>query len=237
MINGRCRVGALCGARLIDKRGGIPSLHALRDDGVGDVLRYDIPYAASGQVIGLLGGSFDPAHAGHAHITRESLKRFGLDQVWWLVSPGNPLKERGPAPMEARIAQAREVMDHPRVTVTGIEERLGTRYTAQTLRALQQLYPQQRFVWLMGSDNLAQFHLWQDWKSIAETVPMGILARPGQRISARMSRAASLYAPYRIAGRYSHLLGRADPPAWCFVNVPMMDVSSSAIRARGEWSA
>jgi nicotinate-nucleotide adenylyltransferase len=203
----------------------------------GAVLRFDLPYASAGQVIGLLGGSFDPAHAGHAHITREALKRFGLDQVWWLVSPGNPLKAHGPAPLETRIAQARSVMSHPRVLVTGIEARLGTRYTAQTLRALQRLYQNQRFVWLMGADNLAQFHLWQDWRAIAVSVPMGILARPGQRISARMSRAATLYAPYRIAGRDSRLLAHAQAPAWCFVNVPMMDVSSSAIRAAGAWSA
>jgi nicotinate-nucleotide adenylyltransferase len=200
-------------------------------------LRHDIPYAAPGQVIGLLGGSFDPAHAGHAHITREALKRFGLDCVWWLVSPGNPLKTRGPAPMEQRMAQARKVLTHPRVCVTGIEARLGTRYTAQTVQALQRLYPRQRFVWLMGADNLAQFHLWQDWRGIVNSVPMGILARPGQRISARMSRAAAFYAPYRIAGRHSQQLARASAPAWCFVNVPMMDVSSSAIRAAGAWSA
>ena len=200
-------------------------------------MRHDIPYAAPGQVIGLLGGSFDPAHAGHAHITREALKRFGLDQVWWLVSPGNPLKSHGPAPMDQRLEQARAVMQHPRVKVTGIEERLGTRYTAATLRALQTIYPKQRFVWLMGADNLAQFHLWQDWQDIVHSVPMGILARPGQRISARMSRAATLYAPYRIPGRFSQKLALARAPAWCFVNVPMMDVSSSAIRASGEWSA
>lgn len=200
-------------------------------------MRHDIPYAAPGQVIGLLGGSFDPAHAGHAHITREALKRFGLDQVWWLVSPGNPLKSHGPAPMDQRLEQARAVMQHPRVKVTGIEERLGTRYTAATLRALQAIYPKQQFVWLMGADNLAQFHLWQDWQDIVHSVPMGILARPGQRISARMSRAATLYAPYRIPGRFSQKLAHARAPAWCFVNVPMMDVSSSAIRASGEWSA
>ncbi|WP_299417588.1 nicotinate-nucleotide adenylyltransferase [uncultured Sulfitobacter sp.] len=201
------------------------------------VLRHDIPYAAAGQAIGLLGGSFDPAHAGHAHITREALKRFGLDQVWWLVSPGNPLKSHGPAPIADRLAQARAVMAHPRVRVTAIEARLGTRYTAQTLRGLQRLYPAQRFVWLMGADNLAQFHLWQDWQDIAQRVPLGIIARPGQRISARMSRAATLYAPYRIAGQSSRQLAHADAPAWCFINVPMMDVSSSAIRAAGGWSA
>ncbi len=201
------------------------------------VLRYDIPYAAPGQVIGLLGGSFDPAHKGHAHITREALKRFGLDQVWWLVSPGNPLKAHGPASIAERIERAREIIKHPNVRVTGIEERLQTRFTAQTLRALQQLYPKARFVWLMGADNLAQFHLWQDWKNIAARVPIGVLARPGQRISARLSRAASLYAPYRIAGRNSRQLAHVPAPAWCFVNVPMMDVSSSAIRAAGDWSA
>jgi len=199
-------------------------------------VRYDIPFATRGQVIGLLGGSFDPAHAGHAHISREALKRFGLDQVWWLVSPGNPLKEHGPAPMEARIGHARRIIEHPRITVTGIEQRLGTRYTAQTLRALQQLYPAQRFVWLMGADNLAQFHLWQDWRQIMQSVPVGVLARPGERISARTSKAASVFVSYRIAGRYSSLLGEAQTPAWCFVNVPMMDISSSAIRAAGDWS-
>lgn len=200
-------------------------------------MRHDFPYAAPGQVIGLLGGSFDPAHAGHAHISREALKRFGLDRVWWLVSPGNPLKKHGPAPLDKRVRRAREVMQHPRVEVTDIEAHLSTRYTAQTLAKLRAMYPQVRFVWLMGADNLAQFHHWQDWRQIMETVPVGVLARPGQRISARMSRAAALYAPYRISGRHAQLLARAQAPAWCFVNVPMVDLSSSAIRAAGAWSA
>ncbi len=200
-------------------------------------MRHQLPYAAPGQVIGLLGGSFDPAHTGHAHITREALKRFGLDRVWWMVSPGNPLKARGPAALDARMARARQVMQHPRVEVTDIEARLGTRYTAQTIAKLQTLYPQVRFVWLMGADNMAQFHLWQDWQGIMQSVPIGVLARPGQRISARLSRAAALYAPYRIPGRFGHLLGRSDAPAWCFVNVPMNDASSTAIRAKGGWSA
>jgi len=195
------------------------------------------PYAAAGQVIGLLGGSFDPAHEGHAHITREALKRFGLDRVWWLVSPGNPLKEHGPAPLPQRVAQACKIMQHPSVNVTDLEAHLGTRYTAQTLAALRARYPRVRFVWLMGADNLAQLHQWQDWRDIMDSVPVGVLARPGQRISARMSRAASLYAPYRIAGRNSQMLGHAPAPAWCFVNVPMIDISSSAIRAAGKWSA
>ncbi|WP_299152265.1 nicotinate-nucleotide adenylyltransferase [uncultured Tateyamaria sp.] len=200
-------------------------------------MRHAYPLARPGQVIGLLGGSFDPAHEGHAHITREAMKRFGLDRVWWLVSPGNPLKSRGPAPLDKRMAHARAVMQHPRVTVTDIEARLGTRYTAQTLAALMRAYPGVRFVWLMGADNLVQFHLWQDWAWIMQNVPVGVLARPGDRISARTSPAARLYRDYRIAGWASHLLGRAQPPAWCFVNVAMSGQSSSAIRAAGTWGA
>ncbi len=196
-----------------------------------------LPLALPGQVIGLLGGSFDPAHRGHAHITREAIKRFGLAHVWWLVSPGNPLKDRGPAPMAQRLARARDVMQHPRVVVTDAEARLGTRFTAETLAALRARAPGVCFVWLMGADNLAQFHLWQDWRQIMAHVPVGVLARPGQRISARMSRAAALYGRYRIPGRHSQLLAHAETPAWCFVNVPMVDVSSSAIRARGEWTS
>ncbi|KIC50126.1 nicotinate-nucleotide adenylyltransferase [Tateyamaria sp. ANG-S1] len=195
-----------------------------------------IPYARPGQIIGLLGGSFDPAHAGHVHITREAMKRFGLTHVWWLVSPGNPLKTQGPAPLHSRMERARQIMQHPRVTVTDVEARLGTRYTAETIAALQARCPGVRFVWLMGADNLAQFHLWQDWTWIMEHVPVGVLARPGDRISARMSPAARLYRHRRISGRASQLLGRADAPAWCFVNVAMTAQSSTAIRAQGGWA-
>ncbi|MEM8578104.1 MAG: nicotinate-nucleotide adenylyltransferase [Pseudomonadota bacterium] len=194
------------------------------------------PFATSGQIIGLLGGSFDPAHEGHVHITRQAIARFGLTQCWWLVSPGNPLKARGPAPLAQRLARARAVMRDPRVTVTDIEARLGTRYTAQTLAALRARYPGVRFVWLMGADNLAQLHLWQDWHAIMRSVPVGVLARPGMRISARRSRAAQFYAEGRISGRASHLLGMARAPAWCFVNVPMTPASSTAIRAAGDWA-
>ena len=141
------------------------------------------PVAKPGQVIGLLGGSFDPPHAGHVHITKAALKRFGLDHVWWLVSPANPLKKHGPAPLADRVLAARALMRHPRVTVTGIEAQLGTRYTAETLRALQGRYAGVRFVWLMGADNLAQFHRWQDWRWIMDHVPVGVMARPGRLAS------------------------------------------------------
>ncbi len=194
------------------------------------------PFLRSGQSVGLLGGSFDPPHEGHVHITREAMKLFGLDRVWWLISPGNPLKARGPAPIAQRLAAARAIMDHPRVSVTDIEARLGTRITADTIAALKARYPGVRFVWLMGADNLAAVHLWKDWQYIFDAVPVGVLARPGARISARMSPAARLYRRFRIDGQASQLLGRAEAPAWSFVNAPMVAHSSTAIRRAGGWS-
>lgn len=200
-------------------------------------MRTGWPVAGRGQSVGLLGGSFDPAHDGHAHITREALKRFGLDHVWWLVSPGNPLKTRGPAPLDKRLEKARAVMDHPRVQVTDIEARLGTRYTAETLRRLLARYPDVRFVWLMGADNLAQLHHWQDWRQIMEMVPVGVLARPGDRISARRSVAAQHYDTARLPGPASQLLATRTAPCWCYINLPLSSASSSAIRAEGAWGA
>ena len=117
-------------------------------------MRAGFPKAAKGMVIGLLGGSFDPAHSGHVHITREALKRMGLDRVWWLVSPGNPLKARGPAPLADRMARAKAVMRDPRVVVSDLEARLGTVRTVDTIAALQAIYPGVRFVWLMGRNRL-----------------------------------------------------------------------------------
>lgn len=198
--------------------------------------RNGMPFARAGQVVGLLGGSFDPAHDGHVHITRAALSRFGLDRVWWLVSPANPLKKHGPAPLADRIARAKKVMTHPQVAVTDIEAHLGTRYTAQTIAALQTCYPDVRFVWLMGADNLAQFHRWQDWQDIMARVPVGVLARPGDRISARTSRAARQYRENRLIGRAAALLGKADAPAWAFINLPMSQTSSTAIRNAGAWA-
>lgn len=202
----------------------------------GPLLFQGFPYAAPGQVIGLLGGSFDPAHAGHVHITLQALKRFGLDHVWWLVSPGNPLKARGPAPLDRRLERARALMQHPRVKVTDIEARLGTRYTAESLVQIRRLYPRNRFVWLMGADNLAQFHQWQDWQEIMETVPIGVMARPGDRISARRSVASQRYDFARLPGHASQLLPTFEAPAWCYINLPLSDASSTAIRAAGKWA-
>ena len=184
-------------------------------------------------VIGLLGGSFDPAHEGHAHITREAIKRMGLDFVWWLVSPGNPLKARQPAPMAARLRQARAVIPDPRVVVTDLELRLGTRATADTLVRLRAIYPGVHFVWLMGADNLVQFHKWARWRDILRAVPVGVLARPGSGVAARMSVAARAFRVHQVARGEG--LGARPAPAWVFLNMPLNAASSSAIRARGEW--
>ena len=198
-------------------------------------MRYALPHARPGEVIGLLGGSFDPAHAGHAHVTREALKRLGLDRVWWLVSPGNPLKSKGPAPMADRLARARDVIDHPRVVITDIEARLGTRYTAETLQQLFRLYPRTRFVWLMGADNLAGFHRWERWQDIMSALPVAVIARPGQRGAARMAPAARRFRTDRLREGAVSRLAWAEAPAWCLINVPMVALSSSAIRAAGGW--
>lgn len=193
------------------------------------------PIALPGQRIGLLGGSFDPPHPGHAHITRWALKSFGLDRVWWLVSPGNPLKPDAPADLDRRLAAARAVMRHPRVTITDLEARLGTRYTAETLAALQRRHAGVRFVWLMGADNLAGFHRWDRWTEILDRVPVGVLARPGQQLRAGLSPAAQRYARWRLPPHLARALPLASTPAWVLLTGRMLDLSSSTLRARGVW--
>jgi nicotinate-nucleotide adenylyltransferase len=196
-------------------------------------MRQGFPVATRGMVVGLLGGSFDPAHEGHVHITREALKRMGLDQVWWLVTPGNPLKARQPAPLADRLARAQAAMRHPKVKVTALEASLGTRTTVDTVARLQAIYPGVTFVWLMGADNLVQFHRWDRWRDILRSVAVGVLARPGSGVRARLSVAARAFRVHRVA-RGESLRGR-KPPVWAFVNLPMHYASSSAIRAQGGW--
>ncbi len=193
------------------------------------------PVAGRGLRIGLFGGSFDPPHEGHVHVTLQALKRFGLDRVWWLVTPGNPLKPRGPAELSRRLEAARAIMRHPRVEVTGVEALLGTRYTAETLAALRRRYPGVRFVWLMGADNLAGFHHWEQWGAILRMVPVGVLARPGQQLRAGMSPAARRFAKARLPEGAARSLPFRSAPAWCLVAGPMRGASSSALRARGVW--
>lgn len=184
-----------------------------------------------------MGGSFDPAHQGHVHVTEQALRRFRLDRVWWLVSPGNPLKPKGPAPLDERIRIARKIMNDPRVEITGIEAELGTRMTADTIAALQRLYPRIRFVWLMGADNMAQFDRWDRWSEIAARVPLGVIARPGWRMPARFSRAARGLWRYRLPEIWAGRLADCAPPAWAMINVPMSRLSSTEIRARNRRDA
>lgn len=193
------------------------------------------PHAGPGQRIGLLGGSFDPPHAGHVHITRWALRAFRLDRVWWLVTPGNPLKPDAPADLVRRLAAARAIMRHPRVTVTDIEARLGTRTTAATLAALKRRYPGVRFVWLMGADNLAGFHRWDRWPEIMAAVPVGVLARPGDQLRAGLSPAARRFARWRVPQAEAASLPLRQPPAWTLVSGRMLDLSSSELRALGVW--
>lgn len=143
--------------------------------------------------IGLLGGSFNPAHRGHRYISLRAIEALGLDEVWWLVSPGNPLKDgaHDMAPFSARMASARAMARHAPIRASAIEKRLKTRYTVDTLTKLPRLYPRHRFIWIMGSDNLGQFHRWHGWRTIARQVPIAVIARPGYDASAHAGPAMS----------------------------------------------
>ena len=193
------------------------------------------PPARPGQRVGLLGGSFDPAHAGHLHITEQAMTALRLDRVWWLVSPGNPLKADAPADLDRRMAAARALARDRRIDVTDIERRIGTRYTAATLAELLRRYPGVRFVWLMGADNLAGFHRWDRWQSILAMVPVCVLGRPGGQLRAGLSPTARAFARWRVPQRSATALPAMPPPAWTLISGPMVDISSTEIRARGRW--
>ena len=182
--------------------------------------------------VGLLGGSFNPAHQGHADITQAALTLLKLDQVWWLVSPQNPLKPvGGMAPLPARMAGARAFMRHPRVRVTDVEGRLGTRFTADTLARLAKAFPRTRFVWLMGADNLVQIAHWENWQQIFHTVSIAVFARPTYCFRALSGKAARRFARRRLAAAAAGLLARNQPPAWAFLFTRLNPISASAIRA------
>ncbi len=188
-----------------------------------------------GTRIGLLGGSFNPAHQGHRHVALLALRRLQLDQVWLMVSPGNPLKPvRGMAPFAERLASARRVADGRRLVATGIEAALATRFTVDTLRELRRRFPRARFVWLMGADNLAQLPRWRGWLSIARGMPFAVLPRPGYNHRALAGRAAKRLGAARLPARQAKLLARRGAPAWIFLPVPQHAASASAIRAAGK---
>jgi len=183
--------------------------------------------------IGLLGGSFNPAHAAHRHISLEALRRLDLDEVWWLVSPGNPLKSTADmASFSKRLARAVETARHPRIRVMDLERKLGTRYSADTLTALKTLMPHTELVWLMGADNLATFHHWRDWEAIFNAVPVAIFDRPHYFRRALSAKAARRFHAARVTETRARTLAGMKPPAWVFIHCPRHPLSATAIRAR-----
>lgn len=187
-----------------------------------------------GMRVGLFGGSFNPAHDGHAHVAETAMRRLDLDRVVWLVSPQNPLKSSHEmAPLGERMASARGVaqMVGPRMIVSDVETRIGTQWTVDTLRALVARHPGVRFVWLMGSDNLADFHRWRGWTDIMRLMPVAVIARPGSLLDSRTAPAAIRFVRSRIPSSQAGLLPSLQAPAWTYITAPLNPRSSTAIRA------
>jgi len=188
---------------------------------------------------GILGGSFNPAHPGHRRISLEAIERLGLSELWWLVSPGNPLKERASdmAPLAARYASAKTMARRSRIVPTAIEAELGTRFTADTLRQLKRRFPNRQFIWLMGADNLAQFHLWRDWRTIARLMPIAVIARPGYDAAAQNAPAMGWLR--RFVRRPSQMKNWTmwSPPALVLLRFRPDPTSATRARAlRPDWS-
>ncbi|MGE4173673.1 MAG: nicotinate-nucleotide adenylyltransferase [Methylocystis sp.] len=190
-----------------------------------------LPPHAPGMRIGLFGGSFDPPHEGHALVSRLALKRLKLDRLWWIVSPGNPLKEARALPsIDARIEAAKEIMRDPRVAFTGFESEIGARYTCDTLDYLHAHCPGVRFVWIMGADNLLQFHRWRRWRDIARTTPIAVIDRPGATFKAANARAAVYFRDARLPESDAAMLPATPPPAIVYLHGPRLERSSTELR-------
>jgi nicotinate-nucleotide adenylyltransferase len=199
-----------------------------------------LPAHAPGLRIGLFGGSFNPPHDGHVLASVVALRRLKLDRIWWLVTPGNPLKNNSGLPAQSlRIAQCRALLaarniSDLRVVVTGVETMLGTRFTADTLQKIQQRCPGTQFVWLMGSDNLAGFHRWRDWEGIAQRLPIAIIDRPGTTHRAARGHFAQRFANHRLDETDGKLLASRATPSWIFLHDRRSPLSSTALRATGK---
>ena len=186
----------------------------------------------AGKRIGILGGSFNPAHRGHLHISRQALKLLQLDEIWWMVSPQNPLKPvNDMVDLKSRIESAETIAQDHRIRVTNIEFELGTAYTAETLTELKKKFPKARFVWLMGADNLMQIPKWKDWQQIFRAVPIAIFTRPTYTKRALAGYAARRFARYRIDETQAHRLSARQAPAWAFLNIKPDAISATRVRA------
>ena len=195
----------------------------------------ELPPSGAGMRIGLFGGSFNPIHEGHRLVIEETLRRLDLDAIWVLVTPGNPLKNHNElAPLADRVEAARALLDNPRVRVTGFEAAHGFTYSWQTIRFLTQSMPDRRFVWIMGADNLVDFHRWERWRNIAAMVPMAVYVRPGSGRRAPVSMAASYLARWRVDEEDAPRLAALTAPAWVYLHGRQSALSSSAIRASGQ---
>jgi nicotinate-nucleotide adenylyltransferase len=194
-----------------------------------------LPMVSPRMRIGLLGGSFNPAHAGHVEISLTALKRLGLDQVWWVVTPGNPLKRSSKLlGVSQRVEAAKKIANHPRIAVTGFPGEKGPPYTVDLLTELKRRHPAVSFVWLMGADNLAEFHRWRSWQRIFETAPIAVLDRPGFRLKARASQAATRFQEFHVDESDAQGLARMTPPAWTIITHRLSPLSSTAIRGGGK---
>ena len=196
-------------------------------------IRVKVPLVFPGQRIGIMGGSFNPPHEGHAIVAETAVKRLDLDQLWWVVTPGNPLKSNGALPSQSeRMAAARAFARGPKMKITGFEAELGTPYTAATLAFLKSRFPGVNFVWVMGADNLASFNRWQHWKSIAASFPIAVVDRPGWRLKALAGEAAQLLGPARLGEGEARHLALSIPPAWVFLTSRLSEQSSTKLRAK-----
>jgi nicotinate-nucleotide adenylyltransferase len=185
---------------------------------------------APGMAVGLYGGSFDPPHAGHRHVALTAKKRLGLDAVWWLVAPQNPLKADAPATLETRIAAISGLIPEPGHVVSTIEDRLGTRYTIDIIRHLTTRYPQVRFVWIMGADGLGSFHRWGHWREIAARVPICVIARGGTPLKWRLGKAARQLSHARVQPSAAAALVKRGAPGWTYITAPLHAEASSLLR-------